>query len=260
MQSYSRQDLLFFYASAPQPCPYLPGRMERRLIADLSRRDAVSVHERLSKAGFRRSHTLAYCPVCSGCNACAAVRVPVGDFRASRTQRKLWQRNRGLTVTCGLPIATAEQYRLFRSYQLQRHAESDMAKMEFADYQALVEESPVETVLVEVRDPEGVLLAGCLADRLSDGLSAVYSFYDARSRYKSLGVFMILWLIEQVRREGRAFVYLGYWIPNSQKMAYKALFNPLEIYSPEGWRRLRDGLATDGPAVQGPALQGTGDR
>jgi arginine-tRNA-protein transferase len=98
-------------------------------------------------------------------------------------------------------------------------------------------------VLVEVRDPAGVLLAGCLADRLSDGLSAVYSFYDAGSGYKSLGAFMILWLIEQVRREGRAFVYLGYWIANSQKMAYKALFKPLEIYSADGWHRLPDGAA-----------------
>lgn len=138
--------------------------------------------------------------------------------------------------------ATLEQYELFASYQKSRHRSGDMAKMDYFDYQALVEDSPVETALAEFRDEAGRLAGVCLTDVLGDGLSAVYSFFTADEEQRSLGTFMVLWLIEHARAMGLPYVYLGYWIAECAKMSYKIRFRPVEIRTPSGWRALNQSV------------------
>lgn len=229
----------FFFATAPIPCPYLPGRMERRLVAELTGTDAGEFHDALSHAGFRRSHRFAYVPVCRDCTACATVRILADDFRASRTQRRLLARNDDLIGRSTPPRATHEQYALFQAYQASRHTGGEMARMDFFDYQALVEDTPVDTSLIEFRDGAGTLAAACVADRLADGFSAVYSFFDPEMTRRSLGTFVILWLVQRARALALPHVYLGFWVADCAKMSYKASFQPLEAYTPEGWRPLR---------------------
>lgn len=228
----------FFFTTAPLPCPYLAGRLERKIVTELSGPDAEALHEALSRAGFRRSHSIAYTPACPGCNACIPVRIVAGGFQLNRTFRKTLRANQGLTARDVPARATAEQYRLFSRYQDSRHAGGDMALMGFYDYRSMVEDSPIDTYIAEFRDADGVLRACCLTDRLSDGLSAVYSFYDPDLADHSFGTFVILSLIERARDAGLPYVYLGYWIAESRKMAYKARFAPLEAFGPGGWRPL----------------------
>jgi arginine-tRNA-protein transferase len=228
----------FFFTTAPLPCPYIAGRLERKIVTELSGPDAEMLHEALSRAGFRRSHSIAYTPACPGCNACVPVRIVVDDFRPKRTLRRVMKHNAGLLAREANARATAEQYRLFARYQESRHAGGDMALMGFYDYRSMIEDSPIETFLVEYRTPDNTLRAVVLTDRMSDGLSAVYSFYDPEMTEASLGSYMILWLISEARRLGLPYVYLGYWIAESNKMSYKARFAPLEAFGPGGWRPL----------------------
>ncbi len=225
----------FFFSTAPLPCPYLPGRVERRLVTELSGRQSVAVHDTLSRAGFRRSHGIAYVPVCRECNACVAVRIVAAKLDKTRGQRRTLARNADLIATEKPARATDEQYRLFRRYQRARHRGGEMARMDFADYQMLVEETPVDTLVIEFRDRNGILVAACLADRLADGFSAVYSFFDPTLARRSLGTFMILWLVEWTALLDLPYVYLGFWVKNCGKMDYKIRFRPLEAYTPKGW-------------------------
>jgi len=229
----------FFFTTAPMPCPYLEGRLERKIVTDLAGADADMVHDALSRAGFRRSHTIAYAPACPGCQACLPVRILTHEFVPGGTLRRIWKANTDLRVDMVRPVATAEQYQLFSRYQQRRHGDSDMALMGFFDYRSMIEDSPIQTVIAEVRDDHGALVGACLLDRMVDGLSAVYSFFDpdAPTR-RSLGTYIVLWLIDQARAEGLSHVYLGYWIENSPKMTYKKRFRPLEAFGPEGWFRL----------------------
>jgi arginine-tRNA-protein transferase len=229
----------FFFTTAPLPCPYLAGRLERKIVTELSGPDAEVLHEALSRAGFRRSHSIAYTPACPGCNACIPVRIVVDSFEAKRTMRRISRQNVGLNARVVLARATAEQYRLFSRYQESRHSGGDMALMGFYDYRSMIEDSPIETFLVEFRNREGGLRAVVLTDRMSDGLSAVYSFYDPDAGMASLGTYMILWLIDEARRQQLPYVYLGYWIAESNKMSYKSRFTPLEAFGPGGWRPLK---------------------
>ena len=228
----------FFFVTAPLPCPYLPGRFERRLVTELSGHQTVGFHDALSRAGFRRSHGIAYVPVCRDCNACAAVRVLADSFTPSRTQRRALAHNHDLIVEELPARATQEQYALFRGYQQERHRGGEMARMDFCDYQTLVEDTPIDTLINEVRLPDGRLVGACLTDRMADGFSAVYSFFDSHCERHSLGTFMILWLIARARVLGLPYVYLGFWVAECDKMSYKARFRPLEAYTPEGWRLL----------------------
>ncbi len=228
----------YFFATSPLPCPYLPGRTERRLVTELSGRQAGALHDVLSQAGFRRSHSLAYVPVCRDCSACAAVRVKALAFAATRGQRRVRARNADLCLVATPATATEEQYALFRAYQRDRHSDGEMARMTFYDFQTLIEDTPVETYVLEARDPNGRLVGACLTDRMNDGLSAVYSFFDPQARERSLGTFLILSLIDEAQRRALPHVYLGFWIARSQKMSYKARFRPLEAYTPDGWRAL----------------------
>ncbi|HYF06860.1 MAG TPA: arginyltransferase, partial [Acetobacteraceae bacterium] len=212
----------FFYTTAPLPCPYLTGRTERKVVTELSGHEAESLHDRLSRAGFRRSHNIAYSPVCPGCQACIPIRVMAGAFEPDRTQRRISKANAELFVAELPARATAEQFALFQSYQKARHGDGDMAAMGFYDYRAMVEDTPISTGMVEFRDPQDRLVGACLTDWLSDGLSAVYSFYDPAEARRSLGTYAILWLVARARQLGLPYVYLGYWVPESRKMAYKA--------------------------------------
>ncbi|HEX9490457.1 MAG TPA: arginyltransferase [Stellaceae bacterium] len=227
-----------FYRTAALACPYVPGRMERKLITELAGHEAMSFYNALSRAGFRRSHHLAYRPACAGCSACVPVRIPVAAFAATRSLRRVQRINRDLAVRVAEPRATLDHYRLFTRYQRLRHTDSDMASMTFGDFRAMIEDSPVMSRLVELRAADGALLGACLVDVLDDGLSAVYSFFDPDQGRRSLGTLLVMALVDEGRRFALPYVYLGYWIGESPKMAYKARFHPLEGLGPEGWRRL----------------------
>jgi arginine-tRNA-protein transferase len=227
-----------FYRTAALPCPYLGGRLERKLVTELAGRDAAAFYNALSRAGFRRSHNLAYRPACSACQDCLPVRIPVADFTLSRSLKRIRNLNRDLTARVAPPVVSVEQFRLFLRYQRLRHADSDMAAMTYGDYRAMVEDSPVVTRLVELHDAARALRGACLVDLLDDGLSAVYSFYDPEDGNRSLGNMLVLALVDEARRRRLPYVYLGYLVEDSSKMAYKARFRPLESLAPGGWRRL----------------------
>jgi arginyl-tRNA--protein-N-Asp/Glu arginylyltransferase len=181
--------------------------------------------------------------VCPGCNACVPIRIPTATFQPDRTLRKIARANEMLEGFDLPARATAEQFQLFQAYQQARHGDGDMATMSFYDYRAMVEDTPIETFMVEFRDPDDRLVGACLTDRLGDGLSAVYSYFVPGLERRSLGTFTILWLIERARQMGLPYVYLGYWVPESRKMAYKARFKPSEILAAGAWRTLTDAEA-----------------
>jgi len=227
-----------FMVTSELPCPYLPGRFERKLVTELSGPGAQEHYELLSRAGFRRSHSIAYRPACTGCSACVPVRIIVDQFRAGPSLNRIRRRNADLKLQTTMPRATREQYTLFGRYLDQRHGDGEMAGMDFRDFRAMVEDTAVETRMLELRDASDALVAACLADWSSDGVSAVYSFFSQQESRRSLGTEMILRLIEIACRDRLPFVYLGYWIQNSRKMAYKSRFRPLEAFGPQGWRPL----------------------
>ena len=240
----------FFYTTAPLPCPYLAGRTERKVVTEITGPDADALHDRLSRAGFRRSHNIAYAPVCPSCQACVPIRIPVATFQPDRTLRRIARAN-AMVEGFEVPArATAEQFQLFQRYQQARHGEGDMATMSFYDYRAMVEDTPIETFIIEFRDPDDRLVGACLTDRLGDGLSAVYSFFAPGLEKRSLGTYTILWLIERARASGLPFVYLGYWVPESRKMAYKSRFRPSEILMGGTWRMMTDADLGAGEAAE----------
>jgi arginine-tRNA-protein transferase len=229
------QPLRQFFTAGPVACPYLAGRAERKLIVELAGAAAAEFYDELSRAGFRRSQGFAYRPACPQCTACVPVRIAVNEFAHSRSTRRVRNANRTLSGRLVAARATPEQYQLFTAYQRSRHRDSDMAAMSYADYRSMVEDTPLRTVIAEFRAATGELVAASLLDRLDDGVSAVYSFFDAAAEKRSLGTWSILWLVEECRRQGLPHVYLGYWIAASGKMAYKARFPSVERLSATGW-------------------------
>jgi leucyl-tRNA---protein transferase len=225
-----------FFATTAVPCPYVPGRAERKLIVELAGRAAPGFYDALSRAGFRRSHRFAYRPACRACTACVPVRIAVEQFAHTRSTRRVRNANAAVSGQLLAARATVEQFELFVAYQHSRHRDSDMAAMTYGEYRAMVE---------EFRDAAGVLMAVSLIDRLDDGLSAVYSFYDPRRSRGSLGTWSILWLVEECRRHGLPYVYLGYWIAESPKMAYKARFPALERLANGHWQPFAGDAATE---------------
>ena len=227
-----------FYRTRPHACPYLEGQQESRIFTGLTAEGADIQYQALTRAGFRRSHRMAYRPACPSCNACVPVRVLAQDFAPSRSQTRAVRRNADLVETECPARATDEQYKLFVRYLESRHGDGPMARMSQEDFRAMVEETPVDTRMLEYRGRDGTLVAACLCDRLSDGYSAVYSFNDPDMAKRGLGNYVILRLIERAAERGFAFVYLGYWIAQSRKMAYKDRFRPIEALGPEGWQIL----------------------
>ncbi len=228
-----------FYLTSPTPCPYLPGRMERKVFTHVVGKRAPELNDLLTNGGFRRSQTIAYRPACEGCKACVSVRVVVDDFEPTTNMRRVLKANGDIVPRVVEARPTSEQYSLFRYYLDSRHADGGMADMSVLDYAMMVEDTHIDTRIVEYRSParENELVGVALTDQLGDGLSMVYSFYDPDEGRRSLGVFMILDHIRRARERGVPYVYLGYWVDGSRKMAYKARFQPQERLMGEGWRR-----------------------
>jgi arginyl-tRNA--protein-N-Asp/Glu arginylyltransferase len=231
---------LRFFLTAPSPCPYLPERFERKVFAHLPLSEGASVNDSLTQVGFRRSQNIAYRPACEACSACVSARIPAADYVFSRSERKILARNDDVERHLVEAEATMEQFDLLRRYLLARHADGGMAEMTWPDYVAMVEDTAVRTHIIEYRARSkdggpGDLIACALVDLMNDGLSLVYSFYDPTLARRSLGSFAILDHVVQAVLTGLPYVYLGYWVRGSEKMAYKVRFSPIELLKPDGW-------------------------
>ncbi len=227
-----------FFLTPGGPCPYLPGKIERKVFARLGGNLAQPLSEALTHSGFRRSQSIAYRPACDGCSACVSVRIRAGAFIASRNQRRILKRSDDLLRAEVTAEATREQFALLRTYLDSRHPGGGMSDMGLFDYVAMVEETPVDTHIVEYRRPDGTLVACALTDRLKDGLSMVYSFFHPGEEARSLGTTMILDHVRAARAAALPYVYLGYWVRGSEKMDYKVRFAPLEALTQNGWEEL----------------------
>lgn len=236
-----------FYLTAPAPCPYLEGKLERKVFTHLVGERAPQINDMLTQGGFRRSQNIAYRPACEHCRACVSVRVVVDGFAPGARFARILARNRDIAGRQSPASATSEQYSLFRQYLDDRHASGGMAEMSALDFAMMVEDSHVNTMVVEYRrrGPDtgitgrgaGPLIGVALTDILANGLSMVYSFYDTEEARRSFGTYMILDHIERARRLGLPYVYLGYLVEESRKMAYKASFRPQERLTVTGWER-----------------------
>lgn len=232
-----------FYITSPAPCPYLKGRSERKVFSYLGGDNASATNALLTRRGFRRSQNIIYLPTCEACSACVPVRIVVDDFELSRSRRRALTRNADLFRKVASPRATGEQFSVLRAYLDERHFDGGMADMTVLDYASMVEETNVDTMVIEYRLREegaddSTLIAAALTDRLTDGLSMVYSFFDPEAASRSLGRFMILDHISLARELGLPYVYLGYWVDGSDKMDYKVEFQPLEKLTSRGWVRM----------------------
>ena len=235
-----------FYLTSPAPCPYLAAREERKVFTHLYGADAKGLNDLLTQGGFRRSQNIAYRPACEACRACVSVRILVNAFEPSSSFKRTLKRNKDVLATPQPPKASTEQFSLFRRYLDARHPEGGMADMSPLDYVNMVEETHVNTRLVEYRkrflpgndvlaSTKGQLLGACITDTLSDGLSLVYSFYDPEATKRSLGSYFILDHIERAKALGLPYLYLGYWVQGSKKMDYKTRFQPIEYLGRNGW-------------------------
>jgi arginyl-tRNA--protein-N-Asp/Glu arginylyltransferase len=232
-----------FFLTPGGSCPYLPGRVERKVFARLIGPHAGSLNDALTHSGFRRSQMIAYRPACDGCSACVSVRVVAGEFNHNRSMRRIERRNADIIREVLPAEATREQFSLLQAYLASRHAGGGMSDMGLFDYVAMVEETPVETTLIEyrlrdARGGAGALIGCALTDVLQDGLSMVYSFFDPAYADRSLGTYMILDHVRAAKAKRLPYVYLGYWVGGSDKMDYKSRFRPLEALGPAGWSRM----------------------
>ncbi|AOL94191.1 arginyltransferase [Porphyrobacter sp. LM 6] len=231
-----------FFVTSPAPCPYLPGRSERKVFTELKGAHADQLNEALGRIGFRRSQTVAYRPSCLDCHACVSVRVVASKFVPSGTQKRDLKRNADLVVTECRPWATDEQFALLAKYLGARHPDGGMSAMDELDYADMIEHTPVNSVVTEYREPDvggrpGRLVGACLTDRQGDGLSMIYSFYDPDLEGRAgLGNYIILDHIMRAAAEGLPYVYLGYWVEGSPRMQYKVRYRPLERLTREGWQ------------------------
>ncbi|VAW03532.1 Arginyl-tRNA--protein transferase [hydrothermal vent metagenome] len=215
--------------------------MERKLFTALQGDSAQRLNDGLSKQGFRRSQNVLYRPSCADCSACMSARIKVADFTPSKSQKRSLKRNQRLERRATSPWTTEEQYALFRDYLNSRHAAGGMADMDMYEFAAMIEETPIRTRVIEYNDHEtGALVAVCLTDLFDDGLSMVYSFYDPQKTRDSIGTYIILDHIEIAREAGLPYIYLGYWVPGSTKMGYKAGFSGLEVYTGGAWETMRN--------------------
>ena len=238
MTQHSR-DTPQFYLTAPSPCPYLAGKEERKVFTHLVGERAPELNNILTQGGFRRSQSIAYRPACEDCRACISVRVIAKDFRPTPSMRRIMRRNADIAAEMRIAVPTSEQYAIFRAYLDSRHRDGGMADMTVLDYAMMVEDSHIETRIIEYRLREsGELVAMALTDVLSDGLSMVYSFFEPDLSARSLGTLMVLDHISRAQRMGLSYVYLGYWVRGSRKMDYKGRFLPQERLMPEGWARV----------------------
>jgi arginine-tRNA-protein transferase len=224
----------------------LPGKSERKVFTELKGPHADQLNDALGRIGFRRSQTVAYRPSCLDCSACISVRVVAGEFRPSTTQRRNLKRNSDLVTSVCRPWSTAEQFELLQRYLGQRHPGGGMASMDEVDFADMVEHTPVDSWVIEYREPTadgtpGRLVGACLTDRQGDGLSMIYSFYEPdHGARQGLGNYIILDHIRRAAAEGLPYVYLGYWVQGSPRMQYKVRYRPLERLGRDGWARFSD--------------------
>ena len=236
-----------FFLTSPSACPYLPGQAERKVFTHLVGERAPGLLDLLSQGGFRRSQNIAYRPACERCRACVSVRILVDEFEPGKSMRRIISKNSDLVARMAPASPSSEQYSLFRRYIDHRHATGGMAEMSVLDYAMMVEDSQVDTRLIEYRrrgpdsaftaTSDGELVAVALSDVMADGMSMVYSFFNPEEEARSLGSFMILDHIERTRKLGLNYLYLGYWVEGSQKMDYKIRFQPQQHLTPRGWER-----------------------
>ncbi|MGE0500273.1 MAG: arginyltransferase [Rhizobiaceae bacterium] len=236
-----------FFLTAPSPCPYVEGQFERKVFTHLVGDKAPELNDLLTQGGFRRSQNIAYRPACETCRACVSVRIVCDEFKPSRNMKRVSQRNADLVGSVHDAEPSSEQFSLFRSYLDARHRKGGMSDMTVLDYAMMVEDTHVDTKVIEYRRRgpdtfitgrgQGELIAVALTDRMADGLSMVYSYYDPELEDRSLGTFMILDHIARARAAGLPHVYLGYWVNGSRKMNYKVRFLPQEHLGAKGWER-----------------------
>lgn len=232
--------------TSPAPCPYLPGKSERKVFTELTGPHADELNDALGRIGFRRSQTVAYRPSCIDCRACVSVRVVAGEFRPSASQKRSLRRNGDLIGTVCRPWSTIEQFELLQCYLGQRHPGGGMSAMDEIDFADMVEHTPVDSWIIEYREPTadgepGKLVGACLTDRQGDGLSMIYSFYDPdHAAREGLGNYIILDHIERARALGLPYVFLGYWVDGSPRMQYKIRYRPMERLTHGGWSRIGD--------------------
>ncbi len=243
-ERYGLESTSDYYVTSPAPCPYLHGRSERKIFSFLTDEQASQTNSSLTQRGFRRSQNIIYVPACENCNACVAVRVKVNDFYLTKSRRRIINRNQDLIRRIRPALATSEQFSILRAYLDARHHSGGMAEMTVLDYSTMVEETRVDTMIVEywLREQSGHerLVATALTDRLADGISMVYSFFDPDDAKRSLGQYMILDHIALAHELGLNHVYLGYWVKGSQKMEYKGNFHPMEKLTAKGWVAMKN--------------------
>ena len=225
------------YATGEHDCAYLPDRKARTLFVDPRQPLDSSIYTSLVEQGFRRSGDYVYRPGCHGCSACISLRIPVQEFRLSRRHKRCLKANRAVTVHERTAVFRAEQFELYRRYINERHVGSQMADPTPQQYLEFLTTSWGDRVFYEFRE-KGELLAVSVVDILSNALSAVYTFYQPSLSKRSLGTLAIVWLIGEAQRRDFDYLYLGYWIAESDKMRYKADFVPHEIYVDNRWQRI----------------------
>lgn len=239
-----------FFLTQPSPCPYLEGQKERKVFTHLVGDKAPEMNDLLTQGGFRRSQNIAYRPACETCRACVSVRILVDEFEPTKNMRRILKLNNDLIGVEGPAEPSSEQYSIFRQYLDARHHDGGMADMTVLDYAMMVEDSHVNTKVIEYRQRgtdsfmtgtgDGPLIAAALSDRMADGYSMVYSFFNPDENMRSLGTWMILDHIERTRQAGLPHLYLGYWVNGSNKMQYKTRYKPQEHLSGGGWERYQD--------------------
>jgi len=219
-------------------CPYLVGQTEQRIAVDISL--DPQCHDGLARAGFRRVENWVYRPACPNCNACLPLRVNVAAFKASRNMTRILKKNSDLSRSITKPDPSKAHYRLFKAYVTSRHDDGQMARMDHDDFTSMINNSPIETVLISHYDANDRLVGSVLVDFQSDGLSAVYSFFDTEQAERSLGTYMILDLLAIAKDLSTDWLYLGYFVQGSRKMAYKERFKPAEIFNTGIWKPAND--------------------
>lgn len=236
-----------FFLTAPSACPYLDGEFERKVFTHLVGEKASELNDLLTQGGFRRSQNIAYRPACETCRACISVRILANAFRPTKSMKRVMRLNRDLLSTEYPAEPSSEQYSLFRRYLDARHQRGGMSDMTVLDYAMMVEDTHVNTKIIEYRlktpdsgftgKSDGPLVAVALSDIMGDGMSMVYSFFDPEQEDRSLGTYMILDHIRRTVARGLQHVYLGYWVKGSRKMEYKTRFQPQEHLMARGWER-----------------------
>ncbi|MBI3897051.1 MAG: arginyltransferase [Gammaproteobacteria bacterium] len=230
------------FLSMPHPCSYLPGRTATTLFIDPRFPLDREGYGAFTQLGFRRSGDLVYRPHCTHCSACIPVRIPVERFVPNRSQRRVWHKNRDVVVTAKPAVFVQEHFDLYTRYQAGRHAGGGMDDPDPQKYTSFLIGRRVDTIFYEMRSGER-LLGVATVDQLNDGLSAVYTFYDPVETHRSLGTFAVMWEVQHARAQGLPWLYLGYWIAESRKMAYKVNFHPLEAYRNGDWAELTEAVS-----------------